>query len=413
MRKFKVIDLFSGCGGLTEGFEQTALFRTVACVEWNKAACSTLIKRLREKWGYKNAEKIVLKFDIQRTEELLKGWNNDPVYCSGPGLGSIIPKNSKVDLIIGGPPCQAYSIAGRIRDEHGMHYDYRNYLFESYLRVVRSYKPPVVVFENVPGILSACPGGDSIIDRITNGFKKAGYEITHNLREKALLDFVRFGVPQRRSRVIIVGLKRSAFKSNRQKLLSEFYDRILPKYYSAKVNTVHEAIGDLPPFFPAKSDYVIGKKKFSHKPYKSSVSNHNPRYHNRRDIKIFRDLAEDIKSGNNNYTSVKALHKLYEEKTGKSSNVHKYYVLRRNQPSNTIPAHLFKDGLRHIHPDPNQSRSITVREAARLQTFGDDFIFLGSMGDQYKMIGNAVPPLFAKLLGYSIYDFLNKYFKEV
>ena len=88
--------------------------------------------------------------------------------------------------------------------------------------------------------------------------------------------------------------------------------------------------------------------------------------------------------------------------TGKTSNVHKYHVLRSDRPSNTIPAHLYKDGLRHIHPDSEQARSITVREAARLQSFGDDFIFLGSVGDQYKMIGNAVPPLLGKAIGKAI-----------
>ena len=90
-------------------------------------------------------------------------------------------------------------------------------------------------------------------------------------------------------------------------------------------------------------------------------------------------------------------------------NVHKYYVLRWNEPSNTIPAHLYKDGLRHIHPDPKQARTITVREAARLQTFPDDFVFLGSMSSQYQMIGNAVPVAFAKMIAQSLYKVIKKY----
>ena len=87
---------------------------------------------------------------------------------------------------------------------------------------------------------------------------------------------------------------------------------------------------------------------------------------------------------------------------GKDSKFHKYHVIREDKPSNTIPAHLYKDGLRHIHPDPNQARTITVREAGRIQTFDDDFEFLGSRGDQYKMIGNAVPPLFSKIIAETI-----------
>jgi DNA (cytosine-5)-methyltransferase 1 len=101
---------------------------------------------------------------------------------------------------------------------------------------------------------------------------------------------------------------------------------------------------------------------------------------------------------------------LYYEKTGNITRFHKYYVLEPDKQSNTIPAHLYKDGLRHIHPDPNQARSITVREAARLQSFDDDFVFLGSMGDQFKMIGNAVPPMLAEKVARAIHVFLNKYF---
>ena len=92
--------------------------------------------------------------------------------------------------------------------------------------------------------------------------------------------------------------------------------------------------------------------------------------------------------------------------TGKTSEVHKYNVIRKERPSNTIPAHLYKDGLRHIHWDSKQARSITVREAARLQTFDDNFEFIGSTGDNYKMIGNAVPPLFAKTLSIALINLL-------
>ena len=129
---------------------------------------------------------------------------------------------------------------------------------------------------------------------------------------------------------------------------------------------------------------------------------HIPRYHNERDQKVFRLLADDIKSGRNQYTSIDTLKKLYTEVTGHVSNIHKYYVLRLNEPSNTIPAHLFKDGMRHVHPDPEQARSITVREAARLQSFDDDFEFLGPSMAQYKMVGNAVPPAFAKIVAEAV-----------
>lgn len=410
MKKLKVMDLFAGCGGLVDGFEQTGLFTTVACVEWESSPCTTLIKRLHDKWNYSDAARRVLRFDMRRSKELLEGWENDSTYGSGCGLAKLVSEAKGIDMIIGGPPCQAYSIAGRIRDEYGMHYDYRNYLFESYLDVVKYFRPPIVVFENVPGMLSAKPGNISIVDRITSSFNEAGYELISSLKEKALLDFVSFGVPQNRSRVILVGLKRTVFKDETQRLLSFFYEHVLPQYKTSQVSTVCAAIGDLPSFFPVKSEYTVGARSFSHKPENAQILNHIPRYHNRRDIQIFRKLAADIETGASRYADIKMLHKLYTEKTGKVSNVHKYYVLRWGEPSNTIPAHLRKDGLRHIHPDSKQARSITVREAARLQTFKDDFEFLGSMGDQYKMVGNAVPPLFASILGDALYQFTNHLF---
>jgi DNA (cytosine-5)-methyltransferase 1 len=138
------------------------------------------------------------------------------------------------------------------------------------------------------------------------------------------------------------------------------------------------------------------------------VMNHTPRFHNARDIAVFRLLADDIKSGKREYVSIERLKQLYTEVTGKKSNIHKYYVLRENEPSNTIPAHLYKDGMRHIHPDPLQARSITPREAARLQTFPDDFEFLGASMSQYKMIGNAVPVQFANVIAEALYKLIEK-----
>jgi len=400
--KLKTIDLFSGCGGLTEGFESSGLFSTIGMVEWDKPSLSTLVNRLKTKWGYKNAESMALLFDMQRTDELLNGWS-DKKFGNSKGLKKLIKdEGGKVDVIVGGPPCQAYSIAGRIRDKNGMKNDYRNFLFETYLKVVEQFKPKLFLFENVLGLLSAKPGDESIEVLIRKSFEKIGYTIIDDLK-KAVFDVSDFGVPQQRKRLVIIGIRNSSFKGEKQEILSDFYKNFLPKYKTSKM-TVGEAIYDLPKM------KIINNSKSSHEIIGSNtIKNHIPRFHSERDIKIFKELAEDLTKKDRKYKTVDDLKKLYTKVTGKNSTVHKYHVLDSKKPSNTIVAHLYKDGLRHIHPDPKQARSITVREAARLQSFPDDFEFLGSMGDQYKMIGNAVPPKFAKIVALAVNDFINKY----
>lgn len=405
-----MIDLFSGCGGLSDGFDETGKFNTVACVEWEKAPCETLKKRLKDKWGYKNSSNIVMRIDIQKTEKLFKGWDGSEEYGSGVGLDSLVSNvRGKIDVIIGGPPCQAYSIAGRIRDKKGMSDDYRNFLFESYIKVVNRYKPKVFIFENVPGIFSAKPGGEPILEKIVKSFKNIGYSISSSLKEEGIINCVDYGIPQSRKRVIILGINDKAINFPAESVFYDFYKIILPRYKES-VKTVKDAIFDLPKLLPLDEVVTINGKKFSHNYSCTEILNHLPRKHSKRDIEVFKRLTKDIETGVEKYKSIESLKQLYYEVTGKKSKIYKYHVLRWDKPSNTIPAHLYKDGLRHIHPDSNQKRTLTVREAARLQTFDDDFEFLGSMTDQYKMVGNAVPPKLSKFIALSIIELLRKYF---
>ncbi len=395
-----------------DGFMQEGGYETLACVEWERFPCETLANRLKNKWHHNNADNEVVRFDIQRTEELIGGFD-DEEYGNHIGLDKLIGRKT-IDIVIGGPPCQAYSLAGRIRDPHGMKDDYRNYLFESYIRILEHFKPAFFIFENVMGMLSAAPDGTPIVKKIQESFEKAGYCVINDFKD-AVFDVADFGIPQHRKRVIILGINKEKYQDSSicHTMIDEFYNMIMPQMKQmAKPKTVRDAIADLPALMPSSKVIHQNGQKYSHEPINGcGVPNHIPRFHSERDQKIFRMLGEDIESGERKYVSIESLKDLYTQMTGKKSNIHKYYVLRWNEPSNTIPAHLYKDGMRHIHPDPKQARSITVREAARLQTFSDDFIFIGPTMAQYKMIGNAVPSAFAKIIAKGLYELLNKYKK--
>ena len=403
MQTIKMIDLFAGCGGLTEGFLKTKQFDDIASVEWLKPQVDTLRNRLEKHWNKSNANECVLNFDIQREEELFYGWQDDETFGSGKGLDFFVNQNNGIDIIIGGPPCQAYSVAGRVRDENGMKNDYRNFLFEHYLSVVDRYQPQLFVFENVPGLLSAAPQGKPISKEIQDAFKKINYEIIDDL-SKAKVSASDFGVPQNRDRLIIVGIKKNKNRDC-QKILEQFYKEILPKYKCKKVITVREAIGDMPKFKPLWDEEHHLKHIAYEQIADSQLTWHFPRYQNTRDMDTLGILAEDIETGKREYDS-KKISELYALKIGSTSPIHRYHVLDPDKPSTTIIAHLYKDGNRFIHYDSKQCRSITVREAARLQSFDDDFDFIGNRGNAYQMIGNAVPPKLANAVAKAITEFI-------
>ena len=406
MKKIKFIDLFAGCGGLFDGFMQSGMYEPVASVEWEKAPVEVLKNRLKTKWNIENPDKEVIRFDIQREEELFNGFD-DPEYGKHIGLDSLVDEKKGIDIVIGGPPCQAYSVAGR--NAGRMKGDYRNYLFEHYISVINRYQPKLFVFENVPGMLSAMPDGTPITDLIRRDLSKTGYEIINNIKDFALIDMSQYGIPQTRKRVILIGVRKDAFE-NPQEVLRDFYENYLYPFKTDKVKTVKDAIGDLQSWHPVKPYKENGKNIAYESEEDSDLSWQIPRYQNERDINVFKTLAEDIESGENKYQSTDNLIKLYEQTTGKKTSVHKYHVLRKDEPSTTILAHLHKDGFRFIHYDSKQARTITVREAARIQTFADDFEFPCSMGAAYKMIGNAVPSEFARTLSVAIQEFYKKYF---
>ena len=372
-----IIDLFAGCGGLSLGFHQQG-FHSRAFVEWDKACINTLRANFSDNLS-NSTTPMFYNCDIRNFTEYLDD--------TKPSLTDLSKDEIGITGVVGGPPCQAFSLAGRVRDPNGMKDDYRNYLFEAYCEVLKTIKPKFFVFENVVGMLSSKPNGELISKEIERGFKRAGYT-TKPITKKLVYNLADYGGPQSRKRVIIFGVLNSIKGSN--EIVEEFYKDLNNR--KSPFSTVDDAIGDLDKLYPVVKK--LHKRGFSHKS-NGKDKYHQPRYHNLRDIDIFRTLAKDAKLKHPKYNSIESLKQLYFERVGKTSSVHKYNVLKSSSISNLIPAHLYKDGLRHIHPDPKQARSITVREAARLQTFPDNFEFIGSRGDWYKMIGNAVPPLLA------------------
>lgn len=400
--KWTFIDLFAGCGGLSEGFYQEG-FEALAHVEINPVACKTLRTRMKY-YGYENADEAVLEYDITKPDVLEK-------------LDNVV-KGRDVDLLIGGPPCQAFSTVGRARDPNSMQDDPRNYLFENYINVLNYYMPKIFIFENVTGLLSAHPKGVKIFDVIIKKMRET-YKVMDD-PDILLLNSVHYGVPQIRKRLIIIGVRKD-LKLEPQ----EVYKRIKKTNYAPDDNnknglekffTVKDAIFDLPKLlpgegceefdyeYPQKTKYLslLNNKEF----YK--VYNHRARNHNEKDQERYKILSE------NQGWQLKDLNKIRPDLIHHDPNhfCNRYTVQVYNNPATTIVAHLFKDGNLFIHPDSKQHRTITVREAARLQSFPDDFWFEGARTEQFKQVGNAVPPLMAKACAKAIKDAFKKLEKE-
>lgn len=393
-KKYTFIDLFSGCGGLSEGFYRMG-FTALAHVEINHWACETLRKRMAY-YGYSNIEREVIEKDITSADILTD-------------IDNAVAGRS-VDVIIGGPPCQAYSTAGRVRDAKGMASDPRNFLFESYVRILEHYHPKFFVFENVTGLLSAKVNGKPILPSIMKALGTA-YKV---ISDPAILvhNTADYGVPQIRKRIIIMGVRKDIDKIE----AIDLYNDVLKTHWSPetpeekrkglkKFVSVKDAIGDLPPVEPGEDastnsyDYPCnnGFLKRISKAGVHPLMDHIARKHNALDRERFAVMIC------NRWTFGQLRKEMpqYEHEHARVFD-NSYVVQWWDLPSKTILAHIHKDGFQFIHPDGNQTRSFTVREAARIQSFPDDFEFAGSRGEKYKQIGNAVPPLFAEALAKSI-----------
>jgi len=368
-----IIDLFSGAGGFTWGWVRAG-FTPLASVDNDPASART------HELNFSNDHGLSLNKD------LLKFAPEDLADLIGHRPRGLV-------AIIAGPPCQGWSKVGRgkLRSLRGSEVDLlkdpRNRLYRTVLDFVSYFRPRVCVMENVPGMLSL--DGADVADDISSHFRGIGYRCSY-----ALVNARWFGVPQDRQRVIFIGT-RSDLPAIDASGLGDFALNFRIGLLGLKnETTLARAIRDLPPIshgtFIEPMPYTRGSGRLSR--YASimrhgsngMITDHISRWHNRQDLSAFGLLTPGML-----YDELPAHLKRYRDDIFKD----KYKKLAWTRPAWTVTAHFAKDVYTHIHPD--QARTISVREAARIQSFPDAFRFVGHMGDRFRMIGNAVPPLMA------------------
>lgn len=494
-----VIDLFAGPGGLNEGFSSVGenigkpKFQTVASFEMDSFACQTLTLRSAFRHARRNKVELEPYYEFIRGEITLDELRAKPgfveAFASAQGdvhqieLGadtrelsdSIISKalsNHRVRegvpwVLIGGPPCQAYSLAGRSRRANDANFeeDKKHFLYREYLHIIAEFAPPVFVMENVKGLLSSTNSGDGMFARIIGDLKnpKDGLEyevhslvVRKNDDDYLPEDFViraeRYGIPQKRHRVILLGIRKDAIVDSGTIGLLTQHNEV----------TVQEALSSIPPlrsgisrmateeeasWLQVREEASIAHPRLPHlyvKPPKAldrghafvkhattkPISNapfaswvwderiggliqHETRAHMRGDLERYwfaakaaeetgispklRDFPSDILP---NHANAQSELRPFEDR---------FRVQVANRPSTTVVSHIAKDGHYYIHPDPNQMRSLTVREAARLQTFPDNYYFCGNRTNQFTQVGNAVPPLLANQIAQVVGDIFNSW----
>lgn len=359
---YNVVDLFSGAGGLSRGF-MDAGFNVVLGVDFDDSA----LKTFKENHGH--AE--VMKLDLFDHNNINKIYN----YLS--------ERNIKLDVLVGGPPCQGFSLAGK-REE----FDKRNVLYSAMVKTAQRLKPRVVVLENVPGMLTLYNGAGA--NRVKEDFENIGYKVN----EPKILYAPEYGVPQIRKRVFFVMTLKEDIKGE--------FEYPLPELEESEFFTCEDAIGNLPSLVGCenysltqvfnyesepKNEYERFMRKNSEKIY-----NHTPTKHADETVRMISLVPEG-----KNY---KALPK---EELDKRTFKYNEALTRYNskKPSRTV------DTGHRTHFHYKWNRIPTVREAARLQSFPDDFIFYGNKQEQYRQVGNAVPPLLGMKLAIKIKELLD------
>lgn len=348
MKKINVIDLFSGCGGLSFGFHLNKLFNVIFANEIDSSIAETY------RYNFKNTKMYVDNVANLTKNKILVDLKLDEL---------------KIDLVIGGPPCQAFSTLGKRNIN-----DKRVYLFKEYLRIVKEFNPKIFLFENVKGLISMNNG--KLFKMIIEEFEKLGYSICYKLINSA-----DYGIPQIRNRVFIFG-----FKAEYQHWITQI-DNLLDKYKSNKIVTVKDALSDLPLLKPSESSdkYLsepLNKYQFFLREKNNiNLTEHFSAKYSEKLMKIMQNLKEG--------ETPKELPEALKPPSGYSNT---YSRMWWDRPAYTITRNFtVPSSSRCIHPSDN--RALTIREGARLQSFPDWFVFKGNVTKKRLQIGNAVPPL--------------------
>jgi len=499
-----IIDLFAGPGGLGEGFASvrgkggTPFFRIALSIEKDPIAHRTLTLR---------AVFRLLRGtpDIRHYYRYIRGEIDETTFKSVPAVAAAFRHAEKearclelgksderlVDseieralsgattwVLIGGPPCQAYSLAGRARRtrDEKFHEDEKHFLYREYLRIIRAHRPTVFVMENVKGLLSSRHSGNSMFEQIIKDLSSPADNLEYEIRSfvkrgtsETLIptDFVihaeRYGIPQSRHRVILLGVMKRQGGAQHQ-LLSKVSRPVtvrhaiddLPRIRSRlsrgdsiaawrqavskstsylngwKAEYAEEVVEAMKHFADAATSISSGApfipRKYKKMPRASElqrwlrdrsvggICQHEARSHMEKDLSRYLFLAS--------YAHVhgrfprldafppKLLPDHVNVRQGSDNDRpipfrDRFRVQCRNEPATTVVSHIAKDGHYYIHYDPSQCRSLTVREAARLQTFPDNYFFSGTRTEQYIQVGNAVPPLLAFKMGQVVRNLLN------